>query len=388
MPVVGVLDYDFFNYEHVIPNIDCAKYLTYYRDHRIIAAMVPRLNPQPYTKFIVRKEYDDGYYPRELFLPNVEYGGKAFSVNQTKPLPPEIEATIPNMHIYDQYYKCFGSKKADEIIFKRILNCAHMRLAPDGEHLLKPEDFNSYFYKGITGIFLHDYDLAAIKAYDLISEIQRRRKFIYKKEIHPYPVGNKYPIRIYSSDELQNWLKVETIPNGLLLEYNGLMSDEVLYNLCQQNKKMARQTYYNITDGCSDENDFFIHRLKKIFIQTLFLRKSGIKILLKYRDGFFKTPELENFIKLLNCWLSFQWFEDSMPRYQTLYHLCSKNAKLHYDDWAFRTINVSIQETRDLFQYFRERDYSIFKMFYEWDSVIYEGGKFLNEWNRYSEENT
>lgn len=75
------------------------------------------------------------------------------------------------MHIYDQYYKCFGPNKTDEIIFKRILNCAHMRLAPDGQHLLKSEDFNPYFYKGITGIFLHDYDLAALKAYDLIFEI-------------------------------------------------------------------------------------------------------------------------------------------------------------------------------------------------------------------------
>jgi hypothetical protein len=56
-------------------------------------------------------------------------------------------------------------------MFKRVLNCAHMRLAPDGEHLLRSEDFNAYFHKGITGIFLHDYDLAAIKAYDLVSEI-------------------------------------------------------------------------------------------------------------------------------------------------------------------------------------------------------------------------
>ena len=80
MAVIGIHDYDFFNYEHVIPNIDCAKYLTYYRDHRTIAVLVPRLNPTPYTKFIVRKEYDDSYYPKELFLPNVEYGGRAFSV--------------------------------------------------------------------------------------------------------------------------------------------------------------------------------------------------------------------------------------------------------------------------------------------------------------------
>ena len=246
------------------------------------------------------------------------------------------------------------------------------------------QEFSSYFHKGITGIFLHDYDLAALKAYDVISEIQSKRKFIYKDEIRPYPVGNKYPIKVNSSEELQNWLKVVTLPNGLLLEYNGLMDNDVLYNLCQQNKRMARQLYYNIAAGCSDENDFFVHRLRKIFIQTLFLRKSGIKILLKYEDGFFKTPELEKFIELLNCWLSFQWFEDSMPRYQTLYSLCSKNAHMHYTSWAFKTITVTTEEMRSIFQYFRERDYSIFKMFYEWDSVVYEEGVFLNEWDRNS----
>ena len=56
------------------------------------------------------------------------------------------------------------------------------------------EETAPYFYKGITGIFAHDYDLAGLKAYDLISETQRRRKFIDRNEIHPYPFGNKYPI--------------------------------------------------------------------------------------------------------------------------------------------------------------------------------------------------
>ena len=386
MAVIGVHDYDFFNYEHVVPNIDCAKYLTYFRSHSTIAALVPRFEPERYTKFIVRKEYDDGVYPKKLFLPNVEYGGRAFSVDLGKPLPPAVEATIPNMHIYDNYSSYFGQLKSDQILFSRVLNCAHMRLAPDGQTLTTVEALAPYFHKGITGIFLHDYDLAALKAYDLISEIQRRRKFIDKDEIHPYPVGNKYPIQLYSSDELQNWLKVVTIPNGLLLEYNGLMTDEVLFNLCKQNERMARQVYYNIAAGCSDENDFFIHRLRKIFIQTLFLRKSGIKILLKYDDGFFKTPELEKFIELLNCWLSFRWFEDSMPRYQTLYSLCRKNSYLHYQSWAFQTITVTTEEMRNIFQFFREKDYSIFRMFYEWDSVVYEGGQFVNEWNRNPQE--
>ena len=382
MAVIGIHDYDFFNYEHVIPNIDCAKYLTYYRNHQTIAALATQLEPERYTSFIVRKEYDDGEYPKKLFLPNVEYGGRVFSVEKSKPLPPAVEATIPNMHVYDPYSSYFGRTQTDQKIFERILNCAHMRLAPDGHNLMPAKEFSSYFYKGITGIFLHDYDLAALKAYDVISEIQNKRKFIYKDEIRPYPVGNKYPINIYSSNELQNWLKIVTIPNGLLLEYKGLMTDEVLYNLCMQNKRMARQVYYNVTYGCTDENDFLIHRARKIFIQTLFLRKSGIKILLKYDDDFFKTPELEKYIELLNCWLSFCYFDDCAPRYQTLYRICAKDSSMRYLTWAFRTITVTVDEMRSIFQFFRERDYSIFKMFYEWDSVVYEGGQFINEWTR------
>jgi len=108
MGTVGIHDYDFFNYEHVVPNIDCAKYLTYYRNHSTIAALVPRLEPERYTNFIIRKEYDDGNYPKQLFLPNVIYGGRVFSVKQSKPLPPAVESTIPNMHVYDQFYQYFG----------------------------------------------------------------------------------------------------------------------------------------------------------------------------------------------------------------------------------------------------------------------------------------
>jgi len=61
----------------------------------------------------VRKEYDDGEYPKKLFLPNVEYGGRVFSVEKLKPLPPAVEATIPNMHVYDPYSSYFGRTQTD-----------------------------------------------------------------------------------------------------------------------------------------------------------------------------------------------------------------------------------------------------------------------------------
>jgi hypothetical protein len=377
---VAIYDYDYFNYENVIPNLECAKLVAYYRKRNDITLLAPALEPARYTKFIIRKEYNDGIFPREFFYPNCEYGGRAFNPTQYKPLDPKIEATIPDMHIYDRYISNFGKKPAELTQIKRILNCAHLRLAPDSQNLLSLEKLKRNFLTKPTGIILHDYNLAPLKPYDLIKELQDQRTFISKEGTNPYPVGNKYPIRIYSSNELQNWLKIVTIPGAFFLEYCGLMSDEILYNLCEENKRMARQVYYNITHDCTSENDFFINRLPKIFIQTLFLRKAGIKILLKYDEEILKTKELKLLIDLLNCWLSFQWQENFLPRRQNLYNFCKNKEKLQYRSWAFLTVKITVEQMRDIFQFIRENNYDLFKKFYEWDSVIYKEGEFINEW--------
>lgn len=377
---VGVYDFDFFNYENVIPNLECAKLITYYRQHNQLAVLTPELVPEPYTNYFIRKEYDDGIYPRKIFSPNCEYGGRAFNPEQYIPLPPAIERTIPDMHIYDKYISSFGKKNAEQEQIKRILNCAHMRLAPNSKNLLSFEELQPYFTK-VSGIFLHDYDLASLKPYDLILRLQNQRKFRTRPGINPYPVGNKFPIKIYSSEELEKWYKIVTIPNAFFIEYYGYMSDKVLYHLCNENKRMARQVYYNITYGCSTENQFLMERLPKIFVQVLFLRMAGIKILLNYDDEFLKTKELCDLIDLLNCWLSFQWFSSYAPHSQPLYKFCRDNSYFHYTRWGFlKTVKLSVEEIRDIFRYIREHNYELFKMFYEWDEVKYQGGKIINEW--------
>lgn len=336
--------------------------------------------PARYTKFIIRKEYDDGIYPKEFFLPNCEYGGRAFNPLKYKPLSPAIENTIPNMHIYDKYIDHFGKKKTELTQIKRILNCAHIRLAPDSQNLLPFNAFSKYFDFKPTGIFLHDYDLASLHPYDLIKKLQNQREYVTRFGINPYPIGNKYPIKIYTPEELEKWKDIVTIPNAFFLEYYGVMTDKILYDLCIDNKRMARQIYYNITYNCSSEEDFFINNLPKIFVQSLFLRKAGVKILLTYNDDFLKTKELKKFIELLNCWISFQWREEMLPLTQTLYAFCRNNSKLHYTNWAFQTITVSIEETRDIFQYIRVNNYDLFKLFYELDLVVFKGGKFVDGW--------
>ena len=60
---IGVMDYDFFNYNNVIPNLECAKLVAYYRNHNHIAVLSPVLRPDRFNKFFVRKEYNDGIFP-------------------------------------------------------------------------------------------------------------------------------------------------------------------------------------------------------------------------------------------------------------------------------------------------------------------------------------
>lgn len=380
MATVAVYDYDFFNYQNVIPNLECAKLVTYYRKHNDIALLAPALTPTHYTKFITRKDYNDGIFPRELFFPNCEYGGRAFNPQKYLPMSAAIEATIPNMHLYDKYIDHFGRTKTSLGQIKRILNCAHIRLAPDSVNIVPFSKLKRHFTSGITGIIFHDYDLASLKPYDTIFEMQNQRKYRERDEIHPYPIGNKFPIRITSPEELDAWRKIVTIPGAFFLEYCGLIPDQLLFDLCEENERMARQIYYNVTVGCSSEDDFVMNRLPEIFVQVLFLRKAGVKILLKYEDNFFIHHELEKLIELLNCWLSFQFQENFLPRNQTLYDFCLSDKQLHYQSFAFLTVTVSHDDKRDAFQFIREKNYDLFKKFYEWDSVLLKGGKFVDEW--------
>ena len=76
------------------------KLSAYYKKKGEIVVLSPQFTPEKNTKFIFRKDYDDGCFPTNLTAPNVEYGGLAFSNNVYEPLPPEIEIMKPDTSIY------------------------------------------------------------------------------------------------------------------------------------------------------------------------------------------------------------------------------------------------------------------------------------------------
>lgn len=377
MAVILVYDWDYFHYPGVIPNLECAKYAAWRKNKKDIVVFGPNFEPEQYTSVFFRKEYDDGIFDDKILRPNVEYGGRAFS-EQYKPFNLEMEQILPDFEIYKKYKEQYGTVKERREEIRTILNATHVRLSLDGK-TLEPfpyERLQPYH----PSVILHDYDLSSVPgAFELLEDVSRRRPSGL-----PYRIGNKYPINVYTFDELMKWLKLPPMGTVFYLQYNGMFTNDELIALCEKPILGLRQMVYNFTYGCSDENYFLEHNLGEFYKQLLFLRSHNTKILLNISNEFFKTPELLNLMKLFNCYYGRSYCEHILPHRETLYSWCASRKRAYLEVMPWSHFAVSLQEIRDSFQYMRKNNYEVFDMFYSTPNVILQGGKLVNEWERNS----
>ena len=376
MGVALVYDYDYFHYPGVIPNLECAKLAAYLKKKRNVTVFHHKFEPERYTTAYFRKEYDDGIYNTDILKLNVIYGGRAFSQTY-RALLQEAELIEPDFEIYRRYTSYYGDTKKDAQQIKTLLTATHFRLSLDGQTML------SFPYERLRPrhpcVILHDYDLAAISnSYDMVYDIMtaRPRGLMYH-------IGNKYPINVYTFEDLKKWLNIYPMGNCFYLQYNGLLTDEQLIELLEDASMSLRQTIYNFTYKCQSEDDFVINVLPQIYKQALFLRKYKTKILLNIDEDFFQTPALLNLMKLINCWYGKTFIEDlPKPGGRTLYGYCSSSKVAYIEPFPWQHLTVTKEQMRESFQYIREHNYDVFEKFYSAPGVILNGGKLEYGWTR------
>ena len=84
---VGMHDMDMATYTLVPFNLELMKLSAYYKKKREVVILSPSFTPERHQKFILRKDFDDGNFPIGLEkVPNLEYGGHAFSNGRYRPL--------------------------------------------------------------------------------------------------------------------------------------------------------------------------------------------------------------------------------------------------------------------------------------------------------------
>lgn len=373
---VGLWDADKTKYPTAPLNLELMKLSAYHKGKREIVSLAPELEPNKYTKFFIRKDYNDGeFYPELLTEENVTCGGLAFSNDAYVPLDPAIEKLKPDLYIYERMRSKIGSEKYLHAAFETMMRAQHARLSLDGKTLWKDFEKQLEITPKTCVLFLHDKDLQNIEgAHEAISHVMGQMS----NTVATRKLAMKFPVIVDNVADLKGWLKYGSSLHYYSLQYRGVMSDEEVYELLSNidYRTSPKKIDYIVTASSQDENDFVEHYITRIFYQALFFRMKKIKILLKYEDGFFVDKRWERVLDLINCFIS---TTVSLPRarfdrvinYDSMYSFVRKFEEKTRFNYPF-----SKEDARQLFSFVRENNYELFSQFYDCHTVKLVGGAF------------
>lgn len=91
--------------KHRFPNLACMKISSHHKKQgHNVKLLLSYDNVKKYDKVFISKVFTDTYVPEEVLnLSNIEYGGTGFFYDKAEPLPYEIEHSMPDYHLYDEF---------------------------------------------------------------------------------------------------------------------------------------------------------------------------------------------------------------------------------------------------------------------------------------------
>ena len=110
---IGIIDQDALLYKkNFFPNLEVMKISSYHKAKRDIVDFILNMTIlDKYSKIYLRKNIQDNYYPSFVISKdNCDYGGLSFTNNQYIPMTEEIENTVPDFSIYNNYMKIIKPK--------------------------------------------------------------------------------------------------------------------------------------------------------------------------------------------------------------------------------------------------------------------------------------
>jgi hypothetical protein len=367
---VGIHDADLAKYVLVPFNLECMKLSAYYKKKGEIVVLSPSFTPERNTKFIYRKDYNDGDFPLGLTVtPNVEYGGLAFSNNKYFPLPLEIERMRPDTSLYEKAAGLIlgdmsGNRKK---IYRNMIEAEHCRISLDGKTVWPdyPRQFHSI--TSARNLMLHDYDLGAIDGgFETVKYILSRAR----NDGWATKVGMKFPVQTSDSQSLLNWSSINTNSTFYSLRYDGVIDDDAFLEWVGRIRQKAvfNQIEYHVTASRYTADHFIENLLPKIFRQVIISRSYYVFFTLIYDDDFFPDKQWCDVLRLFNFYHNSysgvpQTTFLNKVNEDTLFDFAAASDKMprHY----YHGKAMSKDEIRNTFAFVREKHPSLFTDFYE-----------------------
>lgn len=103
---VGIIDADLVGRKkHRFPNLACMKISSWNKNQgNTVDLLLDYDNIENYDKVFISKVFTDTEIPDGILnLPWVEHGGTGFYYDKAEPLPYEVEHSIPDYHLYDEW---------------------------------------------------------------------------------------------------------------------------------------------------------------------------------------------------------------------------------------------------------------------------------------------
>jgi hypothetical protein len=347
------------------------KLSAYYKKKGEIVILSPSFTPDKNTKFIYRKDYNDGDFPAGLTrTANVEYGGLAFSNNIYTPLPIEIERMRPDTEIYQRaeqiMLSAVGREREKKKIFQNMMTAEHCRLSLDGKTIWDEYPRQFKFLGNARNLMLHDYDLGAVEgSFEEVQKILARAR----TDGWATKVGMKFPVQVRDGQALLNWTSLNSNSTFYSLRFDGVMDNDTFnewIGSCRQ-RAVYSQMEYHVTAPWYEPNEFIKTELPRIFRQIIISRSYRIFFSLKYDEGFFPDQRWEDVIRLFNYYHNSYSGEPQTKYYNmiandTMFNFaknCQERPRAYYGDV------FNINQIRELFAFVREYNYPLFKDFYE-----------------------
>lgn len=360
----GLFDADIKQYPYIpFFNLELMKISAYYKKRREIVTLSPTFSPRMYQNFILRQDFPGEDYPIIKYN-NIEYGGRAFNLLKYKPLPLEIEKTKPDTFLYNKLESTYAISKNKTSAFRRMRKAEHIRISLDGKTVWS--NFESQFRREnkYVGVIFHDYDLGMIDGgYELVIDILKD----YKLYQDGKRIGMKFPVQVETAEDLLRWCSIKPMRNFYSIQYNGIMDTKLIDEFLEATAHTSSmiQTYYNISKNV-DYNHFITQDIVVLYKQMCFLRTKGVYFSLIYDENFFQDRRWIDVITLINAfWHSTKTLKPEYLKqiqgYDSMYNFV-KNLKYYKMSESY----FSIQKMREVFQFVRENNYELFKLFYEY----------------------
>lgn len=103
---IGIIDAEIIGKKkHRFPNLVSMKLSSYHKSKGDdVTLLLSYKNCEYYDRVYISKVFTETPCPDEILsLPNVEYGGTGFYYDKAPRLPLEVEHTMPDYHLYDEW---------------------------------------------------------------------------------------------------------------------------------------------------------------------------------------------------------------------------------------------------------------------------------------------